>query len=149
VGFNPDRDYRYIQINRDLRRMHPQVIAEVVAGVDDVGGKASRDPATDLLTINDEFTTSVVVVRCRSTAAGSLRWQIRLDTGLCPDLTVAVRLDAANQRPFDYYLLPRIDMSMSRLRLAEHNGVSLDAYRCDTLVAFYELAARTPLSEVA
>lgn len=149
VGFTPDRDYRYIQINRDLRRMHPQVVAEVIAGVADVGGRAIRDAATDLLTINDEFTTSVVVVRCRATPAGSLRWQIRLDTGLCPDLTVAVRLDAANQRVFDYYLLPRLDMTLPRLRLAEHNGVSLDAYRCDTLEAFYDLAARSQLSEVA
>src|SRR5690606_29428881 len=29
VGFAPDRDYRYIEINRYLRQMHPQVVSEV------------------------------------------------------------------------------------------------------------------------
>ena len=64
------------------------------------------DAATDLLTINGEFTLSLVLVRCRQTAAGSLRWQIHLDTGLLPDLTVAVRMDALNKQALDYYLLP-------------------------------------------
>ena len=64
-------------------------------------------------------------------------------------LTVAVRLDASNRSAFDYYLLPRLDMALPRLRLSEHNGVSLDAYRCDTLDAFYELTARSELAEVA
>lgn len=101
------------------------------------------------MTINSEFTASVVIARCRHTEAGSLRWHIRLDTGLRPDLTVAVRLDASNRSAFDYYLLPRLDMALPRLRLSEHNGVSLDAYRCDTLDAFYELTARSELAEVA
>ncbi len=129
--------------------MHPEIVTHVMAGVEDVGGRVARDPATDLLTINDEFTASIVVVRCRETPAGSLRWHIRLDTGLLPDLTVAVRLDAGNQTAFDYYLLPRLDMTLPRLRLAENNGVSLDGYRCDTLESFYELTARAQLSEVA
>lgn len=149
VGFSPNRDYRYLEINRDLRRMHPEIVAQVIAGVEKAGGAARRDPASDLLTINEEFTASVVVVRCRQTKAGSLRWHIRLDAGLFPDLTVAARLDASNRTAFDYYLLPRLDMSLPRLRMAESNGVSLDSYRCDTLDFFYELAARTRLSEVA
>lgn len=149
VGFSPNRDYRYLEINRDLRRMHPEIVAQVIAGIESAGGHVRRDPDTDLVTVNDEFTTSIVVVRCRKTPAGSLRWHIRLDTGLLADLTVAVRLDAANRGAFDYYLLPRLDMSLPRLRMAENNGVSLDGYRCDTLDCFYELAARAHLSEVA
>jgi DNA invertase Pin-like site-specific DNA recombinase len=82
VGYTPDRDYTYVEINRALRRMHPHVVADVVAGVKMVGGSIVQDPATDLLTINCEFTASVVVVRCLATGAGSLRWQIRFDTGL-------------------------------------------------------------------
>lgn len=31
VGFTPDRDYRYVEINRALRRMHPEIIATAVA----------------------------------------------------------------------------------------------------------------------
>lgn len=149
IGYTPDRDYQYLRINRELRKLHPEIVTQVVAGVESAGGRVERDAATDVLTVNSEFTASVVIARCRHTEAGSLRWHIRLDTGLCPDLTVAVRLDASNRSAFDYYLLPRLDMALPRLRLAEHNGVSLDAYRCDTLDAFYALTARSDLAEVA
>jgi DNA invertase Pin-like site-specific DNA recombinase len=149
VGFSPDRDYRYIEINRALRRMHPNLVAEVIAGIEQAGGSVKQDPATDLLTINGEFTASVVVVRCQMTASGSLRWQIRFDVGLWPDITVAVRMDGPNQNALDYYLLPRIGMTAPRLRLAEDNGISLDAYRFPTLDAFFGLATRVSLQEVA
>jgi hypothetical protein len=101
------------------------------------------------LTVNDEFTASVVVVRCRTTSAGSLRWQIRFDVGLWPDITVAVRMDEPNQNALDYYLLPRIDMTAPRLRLAQDNGIWLDAYRFDSLEALFDLATRADLLEVA
>ncbi|MFZ3334640.1 MAG: recombinase family protein [Xanthobacteraceae bacterium] len=149
VGFSPDRDYRYIEINRALRRMHPHVVADVIAGIEQAGGSVKQDHATDLLTINDEFTTSVVVVRCRTTPASSLRWQIQFDVGLWPDITVAVRMDEPNQNALDYYLLPRIDMTAPRLRLARDNGISLDTYRFETLEALFSLAARADLLEVA
>jgi DNA invertase Pin-like site-specific DNA recombinase len=149
VGFTPDRDYRYIEINRAVRRMHPQIVTGTIAGIQKVGGSVVQDPATDLLTINSEFTASIVVVRCRMTVAGSLRWQIRFDVGLWPDITVAVRMDQPNREPLDYYLLPRIDMTAPHLRLAQDNGASLDAYRFDTLEAFFSLTARTELLEIA
>lgn len=149
VGFTPDRDYRYIEINRALRRMHPQIVSGTIAGIEQAGGWVEQNSATDLLTINGEFTASIVVVRCQTTAAGSLRWQIRFDAGLWPDITVVVRMDQPNREPLDYYLLPRIDMTAPRLRLAKDNGVSLDAYRFETLESLFGLAARAELLEVA
>jgi hypothetical protein len=149
VGFTPDRDYRYIEINRALRRMHPQIVNSTIAGIEEAGGWVEQNLATDLLTVNGEFTASIVVVRCRTTPAGSLRWQIRFDTGLWPDITVAVRMGQLNREALDYYLLPRIDMTEPRLRLAEDNGVTLDAYRFETLESFFCLAARAKLLEVA
>ena len=149
VGFTPDRDYRYIEINRALRRMHPNVVADAISGIERAGGRVEQDPATDLLTINGEFTASVVVVRCRETAAGSLRWHIRFDVGLWPDLTVALRMDEGNQQALDYYLLPRIDMTGPHVRLATYNGLSLDSYRFDSLESLFVLAARAELREVA
>jgi hypothetical protein len=78
-----------------------------------------------------------------------LRWHVRLDAGLKPDITVAVRMDQDNQAPLDFYLLPRPDMNLPRLKLAEHNGVSLDAYRFETLEPLFGMAARVQLLEVA
>ena len=149
VGFKPDRDYRYIEINRRLRELHPDVVAETIAGIEASGGKVERHRQTDLLTINGEFTASLVIVRCSQTNAGSLRWNIRLDTSLKPDITIAVRMDRSNQRPLDYYVLPSLDMTLPRIRLAEHNGLSLDAYRFETLDPLFHMAVPVPVPEVA
>ena len=149
VGYAPDRDYRYLEANRRLRDLHPEVVAAVVTGLEDAGGAVVRDPATDLLTCNGEFTASVVIARHRETAAGSARWQIRLDAGLAPDVTIAVRMAPGNAEPLDYYVLPRIDMTEPNLRLAESNGLSLDGYRFDDLGFFFSLAARATLTEAA
>jgi len=149
VGFTPDRDYRYIEINRALRRLYPHIVTDVIAGIEQAGGSVKQDAATDLLTINNEFTASIVVVRCRTSPAGSLRWHVRFDVGLWPDITVTVRMDKLNQNALDYYLLPRIDMTAPRLRLAQDNGISLDAYRFESLEALFGLAARAELLEVA
>jgi hypothetical protein len=50
-----------------------------------------------------------------------------------------------NREPLDYYLLPQIDIRAARLRLADRNGVSLDAYRFDSLDALFRISARTAL----
>lgn len=149
VGFKPDRDYRYIEINRRLRDLHPDIVGETIAGIEASGGSVGRDPKTDLLTINGEFTASLVIVRCSETNAGSLRWNIRFDMSLKPDITIAVRMDRPNRGPLDYYLLPSLDMTLPRIRLAEHNGLSLDAYRFETLDRFFDLAVHVPVPEVA
>ncbi len=149
VGFEPDRDYRYIEINRELRRLHGEVITDTISAIEDLGGRITRSPATDLLTVNREFTASIVVARCQQTPAGSLRWKIRLDTGLAPDITVVLRMDAANEAPLDYYLLPLFEIASDRIRLAEENGLMLDAFRFDSLEQFFAMAARVRITEIA
>jgi hypothetical protein len=121
---------------------------DVVAGFSSAGAAVQRGE-DDLLTINGEFSISVVVVRCRRTPAGALRWRLRLDTGLQPDITVAVRMDHGNQRPFDYYLFPRIDRLSAAVRLAEDNGLLLDGYRFETLDQLFRLGERELIAEAA
>jgi DNA invertase Pin-like site-specific DNA recombinase len=149
VGFTPDRDYRHIEVNRILRQMHPGIVAQTEAEIARVGGKVFRDPATDLLHVNREFTVSLVLARCTVTASGRNRWKIRFDTSLLPDITVAVRLDQANQAPLDYFLLPRLDFGHTRLSLADQNAVEFDSYRFDTLDYLYGMAERTRLRRAA
>ncbi|SOC07535.1 DNA invertase Pin-like site-specific DNA recombinase [Rhodobacter maris] len=149
VGFRPRRDYRYIEINRELRRLHPEVIDEVLSGISAAGGATTRDATTDLMTVNGEFTLSLLIVRCARTQAGSFRWRVRFDTGLVPDISVVIRMDERNRKPFDYFLFPLLDIGTGRLRLAEDNGLALDGYRFDSLDPLYALAERKPLREVA
>jgi DNA invertase Pin-like site-specific DNA recombinase len=145
VGYISGRDDGYIEVNRALRRLHADVVGDVVANVERRGGSVARDNATELLTINGEFTSSIVVARCTSMPSGAMRWRVRLDTRLRPDITVALRMAPQNQQTLDYYLLPRIDVTAPRLRLAPHNGVSLDAYRFDSLAHFFRISARSHL----
>ncbi|MBB5691988.1 hypothetical protein FHS88_004155 [Roseomonas alkaliterrae] len=149
VGFSPDRDYRYVEVNRALRRLHPEIVAQAMAGIRDVGGAVEQDPATDLLTVNGEFTVSIVLARCQETPSGTVRWHIRLDTGLAPDITVAVRMAPGNASIRDYYLLPRRDATLDRLRIGETNDLLLEAFRFDTLDALADLARRVSIMEAA
>jgi DNA invertase Pin-like site-specific DNA recombinase len=145
VGYTPERDYRFIETNRQLRQMHPAIVADVIERIQALGGMTKREPVTDLLTVNGEFTASIVISRCRRTDAGSHRWLIRLDSGLAPDISVAVRMDAENRTALDYYLLPRIDIMYEKLLLAEDNGLTLDIYRFETLDFFFGMARRAKI----
>ena len=146
VGFSPARDYRYIETNRALRVLHPEVVAGAINNIRAAGANVERDQHTDLLHINSEFTASLVIVRCQLTTAGSLRWKVRLDQGLRPDITIAARMEADNATVRDYYLLPWIDLGAApNLKLAPYNHVGLDAYRFDDLDGFVDLTRRTAL----
>jgi len=149
VGYTPRRDHRYVAINQALRKLHPEIVEEVLNGLQAVGCVVQQDRASDLISVNGDFSVSIVISRCRRTPAGSYRWHLRFDTGLLPDITVAVRMDANNSVPLDFYLLPRIDIAQSKLRLAEENGLALDAYRFDTLELLYELARPVRVAEAA
>ena len=148
IEYTPDRDLRFLAINRHLRELHPRILGDVVSGLERAGGQVERASETDLLTINGLVTASVVVARARRTGAGALRWAIRFDQGLLPDLTVAVRLDPANERPLDYYIFPALDCPGS-LRLREDNGVFFDVFRFDTLNFFFGIAAQVRIEEAA
>jgi DNA invertase Pin-like site-specific DNA recombinase len=149
IGYTPQVDYTFIEINRQLRRMHPDVVASVIDNLREHGSTVFVDEETDLLHINGEFTTSITIARCLRTPADALRWAIRLDDSLRPDITVAVRMAADNACIKDYYLLPAIDVAWGRLRLAEHNGIALDAYRFDDLRYFFGMAERRFLEAAA
>lgn len=149
VGFTPDRDYGYLEINRYLREMHPNVVRQTELSIQELRGCVVRDPATGILDVNDEFSISIVLSRCHTTEAGGRRWKIRFDTSLCPDITVAVRLNYENQSALDYYLLPRLDFGLDRLCLAESNAFELDSYRFDTLDYLYGMAERFRIRRAA
>lgn len=149
VGFTPDRDYQYLEVNRFIRRLHPEIIVQTEARIAELGGQISRDPGTDLLYINREFTVSIVLARCQVKVSGLHRWKIRFDTSLLPDITVAIRLDQNNNTALDYFLLPRIDFATRHLSLADQNPIEFDSYRYDTLDYLYGMAERARLRRVA
>jgi DNA invertase Pin-like site-specific DNA recombinase len=149
IGYTPEIDYSFLEINRVLRERHASVVAEVVAKLRELGVVLLQDEDTGLLTLDGETAVSIVIARHRATDAGFSRWLIRFDDALHPDITIAVRMAPGNSGIKDFYLLPALDMERSKLRFAEHNGVWLDAYRFDSLEYFYGMARRCRVEEVA
>lgn len=149
IGFTPDRDFRYIEVNRALRMLHRQTVSKAIAALQTQGCEVTRDPMTDLLTINWEFTASLIIARCRETASGTRRWQLRFDAGLSPDITIAIRMNRENTAALDYYFLPRTEMTSHRFGLSEENGFMLDTYRHDSLEGFIALSRRSRIAELA
>jgi DNA invertase Pin-like site-specific DNA recombinase len=149
AGYDPGRDYRYIEINRDLRKLYPQLVADIMHKLDAVGAKVTQDTTSDLLLINGEYSATMVLSRCRQTPAGSLRWLIQINQRMTPDITILVRMDPANEQPADYYLLPIMDIATPRLLLCETNGAHLDTYQFDNLDYFATLAIRRKIEAAA
>jgi DNA invertase Pin-like site-specific DNA recombinase len=145
VGYTPERDYQFLEINKNLRKMYPHIITDAINQIKDLGGYVEREDKTDLLTINGDFSASIVLSRCKQTKAGSLRWIIRLDTGLDPDITIVVRMNESNDSPLDYYLLPLIDIRTDKLLLAEDNHACLDTYRFDNLNFFFGMVEQVKI----
>lgn len=92
IGYTPQTDYGFIEVNRRLRSQHPAIVAEVIAQIGAMGGSVTTHEQTDLLIVNREFRASIVLCRHQTTMRGSSRWVIRLDDSLRPDITVAVRM---------------------------------------------------------
>jgi hypothetical protein len=113
------------------------------------GAMVNRDEQTDLLTINKEYTASLVLAKCRTTAAGSHRWMVRFDSALKPDITIAARLTQGNDAVMDYYLLPSLAEIGVQLQLNEDNPLPLDVYRFDDLDFFTEVAERIRMEDAA
>src|SRR3546814_20393622 len=81
---------------------------EIVTGLSRAGAAVMRAAETDLLEVNGEFSLSVVIARCKETPTGALRWRLRFDTGLHPDITVAMRMASDKRRPLSFYLFHRL-----------------------------------------
>ena len=149
IGYDPGIDYAFIEINRHLRQMHPEIVDDVTQKIEALNASVFHDIETDLLWINGEFSVSLVLCRCHWTQTGSARWRIQLEESLRPDITVAVRLDETNKAIKDYYLLPSLDLHSCRLRFTEDNGFDLDTYRFEDLDFLISMAKRYPVEEVA
>jgi hypothetical protein len=149
IGYEPQIDFSFVEINRYLRGRHPEIVQEVITRLAAMGVNVERDPTTELLVLDRELKVSVVLARSLRTTAGSYRWMLRFEEGFRPDLTIAVRMDETNQGIKDYYLLPAIDLCEARLRLADNNHALLDSYRFDDLEFFFQMAERISVEDAA
>jgi DNA invertase Pin-like site-specific DNA recombinase len=149
IGYTPLRDFRYIEINRVMRRYHDEQCSVIVAQLRENGVDVRHDVNSGMMMVNREFTVSLVIARCRETLLGKHRWLIRLENSLNPDVTIAARLKPDNETILDYYIFPRIEALAEKIRLAGENGILLDVYRFENLDFFLSMARRVSIEEAA
>ena len=143
VGLGNTQRLEFVELNRRLRTLHPEIIERTEKAIADLGGSVQRDPKTDLLTLNDELVISLVLARCQTLPGGRQRWRIHFDHAHCePDITVAIRLDQVNQTELDYFVLPQLDSPGGELQLSERNQAEFDCFRFDDLSFFYGMSER-------
>lgn len=149
IGYEPARDYGFIEANRHLRERFPKIFNETQQKIEAVGGRVSVDSNTQLILVNEEFTVSIVLCRCQLVGATRRRWQVRFDFSLFPDITVAVRMLPGENEVLDYYLFPMIDLVAPNLRLGDTNPKELELYRFESLEILSALSKRFHLSSAA
>ena len=148
IGYTTERNYQYVIINRLLRELHAKTIIQVIDEVEKLSGRIiSVDPDTDLIELNHKLYISVVISRCFTSKNGIRRWKIRFDSGLNPDVTIAVRMKACNESILDYYILPALEFSHCHLKLSEDNVGLLDSFRTDSLNYLLKLSVNIPLNK--
>jgi len=149
VGFTPERDFAFIEINRRLRSAHAEHCDKLAARLRELGASVRQDPITELFIVNEEFSMSMILAKCQPTTSGSMRWNLRFDTSLRPDVTIAIRLEPDNQSVRDYYMFPGADIFTNRLRLNRENGLLIDLYRFNDLKFLEGMAERAWIERAA
>jgi DNA invertase Pin-like site-specific DNA recombinase len=147
VGYTPERDYSFIEINRTLREAHAQHLDEIVAELATNGAYVETNRSSGILNINHDFTAQLVIARCHTRPSGRSNWLIRLEQSNDWDLTIAARMTQDNSKILDYYLLPRGDELSAKLRLAPENPLVLDVYRFENLNYLYKVSRRTRIGD--
>jgi DNA invertase Pin-like site-specific DNA recombinase len=149
IGYVPERDYRYIEINRELRKLHSDIILKVIVDIVNLSGRVvSADQETGLIELNNNLFISLVMSRCFTLPSGGHRWKIRFDTGLHPDITIAVRMDSSNIDVYDYYYLPGLEFGCQNIKLSENNSGLLDSFRFENLNFLLSLSMNISIDEV-
>ena len=148
IGYTPERDYQYVAINQRLRILHAEIVEDVINNIEILcGRRIPTDKENCLLEFNYNLSVSIVICRCFITPSGARRWKIRIDSGLRPDITIAVRMDARNEAIHDYYILPALEFSYEQLKLSEDNIGILDSFRTDTLDYLLDLSVNISLDK--
>lgn len=148
IGFDPGRDYKYLEVNKYLRELHQDTIQNTIQGLIDCGADIKLNESQNLLMVNEMFSASLVISRCNALNNGKYRWKVRFDTILNPDITIAVRMKADNKMVLDYYLLPALDFKIPNIKLDEQNTDLLDSYRFENLDYLYEMAKCISIKEL-
>ena len=148
IGYKPEHDYSYIQINEALRSFYSGIIEDFKGGIIKSNCYIDEYKYAPMLYINDEFLISVLITKCTHHKSGKLRWKVRFDNSQKADITIVIRMDSQNITPLDFYIIPKIENEYSKMCMTETNNIRLDLYRFDNLDKLLQIITRMKVREL-
>ncbi|HGS6877376.1 TPA: recombinase family protein [Klebsiella quasipneumoniae subsp. quasipneumoniae] len=148
IGYKPEHDYSYIQINEALRSFYSGIIEDFKGGILKSNCFIDEYKYAPMLYINDELLISVLITKCTPMKSGKLRWKVRFDNSQKADITIVIRMDSQNISPLDFYIIPKIENEYSKMCMTETNNIRLDLYRFDNLDKLLQIITRMKVREL-
>ncbi|MCW4914506.1 recombinase family protein [Enterobacter hormaechei subsp. xiangfangensis] len=148
IGYKPEHDYSYIQINEALRSFYSGIIEDFKGEVLKSNCYIDEYKYAPMLYINDELLISVLITKCTPMKSGKLRWKVRFDNSQKADITIVIRMDSQNISPLDFYIIPKIENEYSKMCMTETNNIRLDLYRFDNLDKLLQIITRMKVREL-
>lgn len=148
IGYKPEHDYSYIQINEALRSFYSGIIKDFKGEILKSNCYIDEYKYAPMLYINDEFLISVLITKCTHMKSGKLRWKVRFDNSQKADITIVIRMDSQNISPLDFYIIPKIENEYSKMWMTETNNIRLDLYRFDNLDKLLQIITRMKVREL-
>lgn len=148
IGYKPEHDYSYIQINEALRSFYSGIIEDFKGEILKSNCYIDEYKYAPMLYINDEFLISVIITKCTHMKSGKLRWKVRFDNSQKADITIVIRMDSQNISPLDFYIIPKIENEYSKTWMTETNNIRLDLYRFDNLDKLLQIITRMKVREL-
>lgn len=142
IGYKPEHDYSYIQINEALRSFYSGIIEDFKGEILKSNCYIDEYKYAPMLYINDELLISVLITKCTPMKSGKLRWKVRFDNSQKADITIVIRMDSQNISPLDFYIIPKIENEYSKMCMTETNNIRLDLYRFDNLDKLLQIITR-------
>ncbi|HHA1866770.1 TPA: recombinase family protein [Enterobacter hormaechei subsp. xiangfangensis] len=148
IGYKPEHDYSYIQINEALRSFYSGIIEDFKGEILKSNCYIDEYKYAPMLYINDELLISVLITKCTPMKSGKLRWRVRFDNSQKADITIVIRMDSQNISPLDFYIIPKIENEYSKMCMTETNNIRLDLYRFDNLDKLLQIITRMKVREL-
>ncbi|MDC9595229.1 recombinase family protein, partial [Xenorhabdus sp. IM139775] len=92
IGYKPEHDYSYIKINKELREYYHDTIERVVKNIAAFNNIVDSQSKYPLLLVNEYISISLIISRCKKLQSGKLRWKIRFENSLSPDISIVIRM---------------------------------------------------------
>ncbi|TPN26645.1 recombinase family protein [Mesorhizobium sp. B2-3-3] len=145
VGFDSSLNYRYFDQNTRLHQRRLEIIDDLVAAIEKVGGEARYDRKAALVRVNKEFTVALWTARCRVTSCGYPRWPVRRRRQAVSDITILVRVMPDNVKVRDFLIAPTDVFRALPAMMRANSGMDFDPYLFQSFAPVVAMARRTQI----